>query len=139
MCSPPFSSPFGLVAFDDVVLRAWARYGLAAAGLRVLDVRDRAALFDALADQPRLLVIGPTFDRAPVAPLLAAVRTTGCDLVTVVVGAGRAAPRLWWRFDPVATLDGALDSRALRDTVLDLLDRPHAPAPPRLHPSHATQ
>jgi len=122
MCTSSFSSSC-LVAFDDPVRRAWARYGLGAAGLDAHIVHDRGALFEALAHEPPLLVVGATFDRAPVSALLASIRTVGCEVVTLVVGAGRAAPRLWWRFASIATLDGELDSRALAQAVRELEGR----------------
>jgi hypothetical protein len=82
------SISLGLVAFDDVVLRTWARYGLHEAGFATWVVADRATLFEALAHGPPVLVIGATFDRAPAWALLAQIRAAGSRVGAIVVGAG---------------------------------------------------
>ncbi|MCB9564498.1 MAG: hypothetical protein H6708_29285 [Kofleriaceae bacterium] len=103
-----------VVAVDDDFTRAWVRYALRAARMPAHVVADRAALFDALADAPRALVLAGIHDGVPAAALLATIRTTGCD-VPVVVLSPVTRPRLGAApaLALAAVLREPLDSRAL--------------------------
>ena len=75
-----------VVAVASPVLRSVVSSGMRALGLEPQRVSTRAGLYGVAAAEPDLIILSDPFDRAPVLPVIASLRTAGHRGALVVLG-----------------------------------------------------